>query len=145
MRAALEEAVLGDEVAALALDRLDDERRHLVRRRELVEQHLVEPAQVVDPTERGVEHARQERPEPGVVLGLGCGQRHRAVRAAVEPAEERDDIWPAGRVAGQFDRGLDDLGPGVAEVGALPTGDRRDLRKPLAQAGHRPAGRSPRR
>ena len=45
---ALEEAVLGDDVAALALDRLDDDRRDLVGRGELVEQDLVEPAQVLD-------------------------------------------------------------------------------------------------
>ena len=41
---ALEEAVLGDDVAALALDRLDDDRRDLVGRRQLVEQDLIEPA-----------------------------------------------------------------------------------------------------
>ena len=41
---ALQEAVLGDDVAALALDRLDDDRGDLVGRRELVEQDLVEPA-----------------------------------------------------------------------------------------------------
>ncbi len=41
---ALQEPVLGDEVAALALDRLDDDRGDLVGRRELVEQDLVEPA-----------------------------------------------------------------------------------------------------
>ena len=60
---ALEEAVLGDDVAALALDRLDDDRRDLVGRGELVEQDLVEPAQVLDPAVRRVEDARQQRPE----------------------------------------------------------------------------------
>ena len=42
------EAVLGDDVAALALDRLDDDRRDLVRRDELVEEDLVEPRQALD-------------------------------------------------------------------------------------------------
>ena len=55
---ALEEAVLGDDVAALALDRLDDDRGDLVGRDELVEEDLVEPAQVLDPPERRVEDAR---------------------------------------------------------------------------------------
>ena len=91
---ALEEAVLGDDVAALALDRLDDDRRDLVGRDELVEQDLVEPAQVLDPAERRVEDARQQRPEAGVVLGLRRRQRDRAVRPAVERAEEGDDVRP---------------------------------------------------
>ena len=115
---ALEEAVLGDDVAALALDRLDDDRRDLVGRRQLVEQHLVEPAQVLDLAERRVEDARQERAEPGVVLRLRGGQRDGAVGPAVERAEERDDVRPMRRVAGELDRGLDDLRARVAEVGA---------------------------
>ena len=78
-------------------------------RDELVEQDLVEPAQVVDLAERRVEDAGQQRPEAGVVLRLRGGQRDRAVRPAVERAEERDDVRPAGRVAGELDRGLDDL------------------------------------
>ena len=72
---ALEEAVLGDDVAALALDRLDDDRGDLVGRGELVEQDLVEPAQVLDLAVRRVEDARQQRPEAGVVLRLRGGQR----------------------------------------------------------------------
>ena len=88
----LEEAVLRDDVAALALDRLDDDRRDLVGRSELVEQDLVEPAQVLDPAVRRVEHAGQQRPEPRVVLRLRRGQPDRAVRPAVERAEERDDV-----------------------------------------------------
>ena len=91
---ALEEAVLGHDVAALALDRLDDDRRDLVGRRELVEEDLVEPAQVLDAAERGVEDAGQQRAEPGVVLGLRRGQRDRAVGPAVERAEERDHVRP---------------------------------------------------
>ena len=139
----LEEPVLGDDVAALALDRLDDDRRDLVRRGELVEQDLVEPAQVVDLAERRVEDARQQRPEARVVLRLRRGQRHRAVRPAVERAEERDDVRPARRVAGELDRGLDHLGAGVAEVRPRPTaGDRRDVGEALADLGRRSAGRS---
>ena len=140
---ALEEAVLGDDVAALALDRLDDDRRDLVGRRELVEQDLVEPAQVLDPPERRVEDARQQRPEPGVVLGLRRGQRDGAVRPAMERAEERDDVRPMRRVARELDRGLDDLRARVAEVGPGPAAvDRRELRRAACRPRGRSAGRS---
>src|SRR5215212_12022128 len=67
---ASKERVFGDDIAALALDRLDDDRRDLIGGRELLEQDLVEPQQVLDPTVWRVEDARQQRPEPGVVLGL---------------------------------------------------------------------------
>ena len=107
----LEEPVLGDDVTALALDRLDDDRGDLVGRDEPVEQDLVEPAQVVDLAERGGEDPRQQRPEARVVLGLGRGQGDRTVRAAVERAQECDDVRPAGCPPGELDRGLDDFRP----------------------------------
>ena len=132
---ALEEAVLRDDVAALALDRLDDDCRDLVGRHELVEQDLVEPAQVLDAPVRRVVDARDEGPEPRVVLRLRGGERDRAVRPTVEPAEERHDVGPAGCVAGELDRGLDHLRPRVAEVGALAPRDRGDVRDPLAELG----------
>ena len=65
------EPVLGNDVAALALDRLDDDRGDLVRRDELVEEDLVEPLQALDGPERRVVHAGEQRPEVGVVLRLG--------------------------------------------------------------------------
>ena len=123
---ALEEAVLGDDVAALALDRLDDDRRDLVGGHQLVEQDLVEPAQVLDPAERRVVDAGQQRAEAGVVLGLRRGQRYRPVRPAVERAEEGDDVRPLRGVPGQLDRRLDDLGAGVAQVGPDASLDRGD-------------------
>ena len=69
-----DEAFFGDDVAALALDRLQDYRGDLFRRDELVEQHFVEPLEIRDVAERGVDDARQHRPEPGVVLRLRGGQ-----------------------------------------------------------------------
>ena len=66
----LQEAVLRHDVSALALDRLDDDRRNLLGRGELVEENLVEPAQVFDLAVRGVKDTRQERAEPCVVLRL---------------------------------------------------------------------------
>jgi hypothetical protein len=86
------EAVLGDDVAALALDRLDDDCGDFRRRNELVEEDLVEPLEALDRPERRVVDARQERPEVGVVLGLRGGQADRAVRPAVEGAQEGDDV-----------------------------------------------------
>ena len=139
---ALEEAVLRDDVAAFALDRLDDDRGDLVGRSELVEQDLVEPAQVLDPAVRRVEDARQQRPEAGVVLGLRGGQRDRAVGPAVERAEEGDDVRPLGREARELDRRLDDLGAGVAEVGARRPVDRGDARPGAGRPRDRSAGRS---
>ena len=108
---ALEEAVLRDDVPALALDRLEDDRGDLVRRRQLVEQDLIEPAQVLHATVRRVEDAGEQRAEPGVVLRLGRRQRDRPVRPAVEGAEEGDDVRPLRREPGQLDRCLDDLRP----------------------------------
>ena len=121
---ALEEAVLGDDVAALALDRLDDDRRDLVRRREPVEQDLVEPAQVLDPAERRVEDPGQQRPEARVVLRLRGRQAQRSVGAPVEGAEERDDVRPLRGVSRELDGRLDDLGAGVAEVDPATAGHR---------------------
>ena len=130
----LEKAVLRDDVAALALDRLDHDRGDLVGRRELVEQDLIEPAQVLHPAERGMEDARQEWTEPGVVLRLGRGERDGSVRPAMERPEECDDVRSARRPAGQLYRGLDDLRPAVAKVGPRPAaGDRRDLGEAPAQ------------
>ena len=82
-----------------------------------------------------MEDARQERPEAGVVLRLRGGQRDGAVRAAVERAEERDDVRAMGRVAGELDGGFDHLGAGVAEVGAGATLDRGELGEPAADLG----------
>ena len=132
---ALEEAVLGDEVAALALDRLDDDRGDLVGGRELVEQDVVEPLEVLDPAVWSVEDARQERAEAGVVLRLRRRQGDGAVGAAVEGAEEGDDVRAVRGVAGELDRGFDRLGAGVAEVRPSATGDRRELGQATADLG----------
>ena len=72
---ALHEAVFGDDVAALALDRLEEDRRDLVGRDQPAEEHLVEPAEVLDLAERRVVDAGQERVEAGVVLRLRRRQR----------------------------------------------------------------------
>ncbi len=93
-------SALGDDVAALALDRLDEDRGHLVGRHEALEDALLELVEA-GAAERHVVDARQERPEAGVVLGLRGGQADRAVRPAVERAEERDDVLAAGARTGR--------------------------------------------
>ncbi len=58
-----QEPGLRHDVAALALDGLHDDGRDLVRGHEAFEQHVVEPAQVLDPAEGSVVDARQQRAE----------------------------------------------------------------------------------
>src|ERR1700675_3573816 len=119
---ALQEAVLRDDIAALALDRLDDDRGDLIGRGELVEQDLVEPAQVVDAPIRRMEDARQEGSEASVVLGLRGRERNRPVGAPMERAEERDHVRPLRGESSQLDRGLDNFRPGIAEIHAFAPG-----------------------
>ena len=45
---------------------------------------------------RGVEAARRDDAEAGALAGLAGGERQAAERAAVEGAEEGDDVGPAG-------------------------------------------------
>ena len=94
---ARQEPRLRHDVAALALDGLDDDGGDLVGGHQPLEQHLVEPAQVLDPPERRVIHARQQRAEARVVLGLDRGQAHGAIGPAVEATQERDQVgrWVA--------------------------------------------------
>ena len=63
-------------------------------------------------------------PKPVALDGLARRQRQRAQRAAVEAAEERDDVRAARRVARQLDARFDGFGAGVAEErphAALPS------------------------
>ena len=119
------------DVAALALDRLDEHGRDLARVDLVAEQGVGEPVDggvaalgegqveraAVAVAVGGVQHPGQQRPEPGVVLGLGGGQADRAVAAAVEGAVEADHVLAAGGRPGQLQRPLDGLGPGVGEEG----------------------------
>ena len=69
------------------------------------------------------------------MLRLGAGQRERAHGAPMEGAEEGDHLLPFGVIAGQLQRALDGLGPGVAKEKAVRAGHGRDGRKPLGQIG----------
>ena len=118
---ALEEAGRRRADAALALDRLDEDRRRLrpdrlLRRREVAERHLVE--------------ALDLRAEALEVLLLAAGGDG-GERAAVEGALEGDDaepLWAAFRilvVARGLDRRLQRLGAGIGEEDAVGEARRR--------------------
>ena len=96
------------DVAALAQDRLDDDRGDLRRRRRAARTGPPRGARR-SPNGR-VEHARQQRAEPRPVLRLARGERHAADERPWNAPMNRDDVLPAGRVARQLDRGLDRLG-----------------------------------
>ena len=106
-----------NDVAAFALDRLDEDRRHILGiempGEELLLDDVDAPAvagglvgaelAAVAVGEGDVVHIRQQRPEAGVLAGLARGQRHRAGGAAVERAPEGDDRGAPGGVAGELD------------------------------------------
>ena len=125
-----EEVVLGNDVAALALDGLDDDGRELVGGHQALEDALLDLLDALV-AERHVVDAGKERTEVGVVLRLRCGEADGAHRAAVEGTQERDHVRAAGVVPGQLEAGLDRLGAGVADEGALGArhgGDAGELR-----------------
>ena len=133
------------DVAALALDRLDDDRGDLVGRGEVHEELLGDERQALRGTRVGaaveaigirvrrVVHARHERPEAAPLDRLAGGQRQRAQRSAVKRAEERDDPLPLRVIARQLDRRLGRLGAGVGEERADVAVDRRDRGERLGQ------------
>ncbi len=120
------EAQLGDDVAALTLDRLDDDRGHLVRGHELVEEDLIEPGQVDGTAVGCVVDAAHEGRDAGPILGLGRGQGDGAHGAAVESAQERDEGMPTAGLAGELERGLHRFRTAVAQVDPLGAADGRD-------------------
>ena len=126
------------DVAALALDRLDQDRGDFRRRHAALEQHadVVEHRRALvgageqRPVRIRVRHvgdARHRREEALLLRVLARGEGERAHRAAVEAAEETDEARAAGDVARQLDRGLDRLGARLAqEAHRFPALHRRD-------------------
>ncbi|CAH0327772.1 hypothetical protein SRABI128_06447 [Microbacterium sp. Bi128] len=124
-----QEPVGGDNEAALALDRFDDDRGNLLAANLLLDHgdgalgSLGTGDLRVFLAER-VAHRHavdlgRERAEVGLVRhGLG-GQRHGQVGAAVVGVVERDDGVPAGGQAGHLDGVFDRLGAGVEQHRAL--------------------------
>ena len=91
---------------ALALDRLDDERRDLARGQRLLERDEI--------VERDAHAIRQQRLE-ALAERLVAVERERAVGQAVESVAAIDDAGTAGRGARELDRRLDRLRAGIRE------------------------------
>ena len=127
--------------AALALDRLDHDRRHLLGR-DVRHERPLERRQRLGATRAAVvlreRHAidlGRERPQPGLV-GMGLRrERHREERPPVEAALERDHRRPARVAARELDRVLDRLGAGVEERGLRRPGDRNGAHEALRESG----------
>ena len=116
-----QEIVRRDQVAALALDRLDEDRRHALgrgdRRKQLLDalHGLVGGHATGGRREGRVKHRRQQRREPPSLACLRRSQRQGAERPAVEGADERDVARPAAGEARELHRALDRLRAGVGE------------------------------
>ena len=127
------------EEAALALLRLEDDRRDVVRRDVRREQPLergerglgIGPAVRVR-VRRAVDLGR-ERPEALLVRVRLRRHRQRQQRAAVERAVERDDALPLRVEPRELDGVLDRLGAGVEERAARLAADRGERAEPLGE------------
>ena len=131
-------------IAAFALDRLDEDGRHLVRRRDALEHRLLDlldagaagdrvVALLAAARERHVMNVRHQRREAAAMDQLRAGQRHGPVGAAVKGAEEGDGPRPPGVPAGQLQGRFERFGPAVGEEDPLRRCARRDLGQPLGQ------------
>ncbi len=141
-----QESVGRDHVAALAQDRLDQERGYVIGRHQGREQLVdgvhgggqgrIGPAHAQGIGEGHEVDAAHERLEVRPVLDVGRGEGHGAVRAAVESAAERDHGRASRHHFGQLHRGLDRLRAGVREeetVGRIGLRIREALRQPSMQ------------
>ena len=113
----LQELVGRDDVAALALNRLHDDRRDLVGRDQVHEDLILEVAQALRLAAlrlesdraaiavgiRRVINAGQHRPEAAALQRLAGRQRERSQGAAVKSAEERNDVGSARGVARELE------------------------------------------
>ena len=123
---ALEIVVVGQD-HALALDRLDHERRHLA-----VRQRAVERGEIV---ERHADAIRQQRLE-AAAEGVIAVQRKRPIGQAMERMAAIGDAGAARRGARELDRGLDRLGAGIGEEHLVEM--RHQIEQPVGQdAGER--------
>src|SRR3546814_11006523 len=117
--------VCSSDLHSLALDRLDDEGGDVAALR-AARQRRLERGKIIE----GDLHAvRQQRAE-ALAEDLAAVQREGAVGEAVEGVVAVEDLRPAGRHAGELDRGFHRLGAGVAEEHAPDRGPA-DARQPL--------------
>ncbi len=134
-----EEAGGRDDIAALALDGLDQDAGDLVGWDDMTEDLVLDVADdgltvilprlpvqdgAVGVGEGGVDDAVHERVKAAVVGGLAGGKSDGAHGATVEGAGEADEVGPPGVVAGEFNGGLDRFGARVGHkgLGFLPEG-----------------------
>ena len=131
-------------VAALALDRLDENRGHLVRRGDPLEHGVLDLLDTIAAEVRitaclrslrigDVMDVRNERREAAAVDQLGARKRHGAVGPAVKSAQESNGPASACVPAGQFQCRLQCLGSAVGEEDALGRRARRQLGESLRQ------------
>ena len=156
----LEELRRRHDVAALALNRLDDDRRHFVRRHQVHEQLVLDEVEALGGAgvrrraRPGSDSSRRygawktpgmNGPKPRRWTGLLAVSASEPMRAAVKPAEERDDVRPPGRVTRQLDARLDGLGAGVGEERPGAAVDRHQRRRspPRAAPARRSRSRCP--
>ena len=128
-----------NDVATLALDRLDEDGGDVAGLGHATEQHVLDvvgPGPFTVEGERGVVAAGRDDPEPAPVLGLRRGEREAAQRATVERSVKGDHVGAAGEVASELEGALDRLGAGVGEEHPRRAhAGRHALRQPLAQLG----------
>jgi hypothetical protein len=122
----LKEVVGSDDVAAFSLDGLEDDRGDLFRWEDGLEEAILDVAGTVEceglllggaagstAIRVGVTDMRDagnEGGEAAFLLGLRAGERECAHGAAVEAAEEADDVLAAGVVTGELHGTLNCLG-----------------------------------
>jgi hypothetical protein len=77
-----------------------------------------------------------QRSKTPPLLRLGSGERKSAHGAPVEGSEEGDHVLPPGVVAGELQRALDGLRPGISIIEAMRSGHRRDGREAFGKRHH---------
>ena len=105
-----EEVLVGNDVAALALDRLHNECCDLVARDGARDDALLQLVETLA-AKWHMQEAWCEWTKVGVILRLRICQRERAEGSSMEAADEADDPLAPAHVARQLNGGLDCLGP----------------------------------
>ncbi len=146
----LHEAGGCDQVAALTLHGLDEDRGHFLRSERGLEQLLFDEAGATQRESIGVfilrifssaiqvgigyvSYARHQRRKAAPLLWFRGGQRQRAHRPSMKRAEERDDVLAFGVIARQLERALDCLRARVAIVKLVRARHGSDLRQVLSE------------
>src|SRR5262249_23463488 len=134
-------------ISALALNRLDENRRDFLGGQSSFEQFLFQKARAAQcefirlllttgasAIHIGIANMRNagyERSEAAVLLRFGGSQRNRAHGAAMKSSKEGDDVLPLRMVTRQLERAFHGFGARIPIVNAMRAGHRSDLRKPL--------------